>query len=105
MADPFNLDAFGNGAGHGNGGSGATHNNGTASGIWGDPSTAWFMPFNMEPPTIGADNNLFNDSTFDWTSLAGFGDLGGLPTGLTPGAVDVDTGQGPGQDVLGGGEQ
>ncbi|TKA72335.1 hypothetical protein B0A55_06758 [Friedmanniomyces simplex] len=106
--DPFNLDAFsqqndnggGSGVGSGGGGGGGgAHPNGSA-GIWGDPSTAWFMPFNMDPPTIGDDNNLFNNSNFDWASLSGFGDLGALPpTGLTPGPVEVDTGQ----EGLGGG--
>ena len=53
------------------------------------------MPFNMDPPAIGDDNNLFNGN-FDWTNFGGFGDMGsGLPpTGLTPGVeIDVDTGQ------------
>lgn len=67
--------------------------NGGGNGFWGDPSTAWFMPFNMDPPTIGEDNSLFNGN-FDWTNgFAGFGDMGNMPsTGLTPG-IDVDTGQ------------
>lgn len=68
--------------------------NGGGNGFWGDPSTAWFMPFNLDPPTIGEDNNLFNGN-FDWqNNFPGFGDINGMPsTGLTPG-MDVDTGQG-----------
>ena len=65
------------------------------SGFWGDPSTAWFMPFNMDPPPIGEDNGMFNGG-FDWSNFGGFGDLSsGLgPTGLTPGQdLEVDTGQ------------
>lgn len=84
--DPFNLDAF---SAHANG-------NGNSAGVWGDPSTAWFMPFNMEPPAIGDDNNLFNNNHIDWTNFGGFGDMsGGLaPTGLTPRPdIDLDTGQ------------
>lgn len=66
-------------------------------GGWGsDPSAAWFMPFNMEPPAVGEDNNLFSGG-IDWANFGGFGDLGahGLPpTGLTPRPeFDVDTGQ------------
>lgn len=103
LQDPFNLDAFSghahNGANHNNNG-----NNNNSSGFWGDPSTAWFMPFNMEPPTIGDDNNLFaNSNSFDWASFGGFGDMStGLPpTGLTPQpSADVDTGQGNGGSGL-----
>ncbi|KAF2161759.1 hypothetical protein M409DRAFT_27815 [Zasmidium cellare ATCC 36951] len=67
------------------------------NGFWGDPSTAWFMPFNMDPPTIGEDSNtsMFGGN-LDWPNhFAGFGDMAAIgPTGLTPGqAVDVDTGQ------------
>ena len=66
------------------------------NGFWGDPSSAWFMPFNMDPPTIGDDNNLFNNGNtgFDWTTS--FSDFGNLPpTGLTPRPplVDMDSGQ------------
>ena len=77
--DPFGLDAF---SGHTNN----NNNNNTAAGVWGDPSTAWFMPFNMEPPSIGDDNNLFNNgNTFDWFGSFGEMGQGGLPpTGLTP---------------------
>ncbi|CAK4031506.1 transcriptional regulatory [Lecanosticta acicola] len=67
--------------------------NGQGNGFWGDPSTAWFMPFNLDPPTIGEDNNLFSGS-FDWSNgFPGFGDVSGMPsTGLTPG-MEVDGGQ------------
>lgn len=66
-----------------------------------DPSTAWFMPFNMDPPAVGEDNNLFNGS-YDWSNFGpGFGDISsGMLTGLTPGpSIDIDTGQ----EGLGGG--
>lgn len=53
------------------------------------------MPFNMEPPNLGADDGgLFNSSAFDWQG--GFGGLAELPpTGLTPrsGGEGLDTGQ------------
>jgi hypothetical protein len=53
------------------------------NGFWGDPSTAWFMPFNMEPPTVGEDNNLFSGA-FDY-SFGAWGDMASIgPTGLTP---------------------
>lgn len=71
---------------------------------WGDPSSAWFMPFNMDPPSMTEDSSLFNTGGFDWS--AGFGDFGNLPpTGLTPRpAMDLDTGQdGQGEDGSGGG--
>ena len=81
--DHFDFNAMANG------------NSNIGSGVWGDPSTAWFMPFNMDPPAVGDDNNLFNGS-FDWGNFGGFGDIGSgfPPTGLTPRAdLDVDTGQ------------
>jgi hypothetical protein len=99
--DPFNLDAFSH---HARAAAANNHAgvNGTSAevggGFWGDPSTAWFMPFNMEPPSIGEDNNLFsNNSGFDWNGFNGLGDLAGIaPTGLTPGLtpgpVEIDTG-------------
>lgn len=115
--DPFNLDAF---SGH------SANNNATPStavmtdaaettsanvnanaALWGDPSTAWFMPFNMAPPTMD-DSNIFArqqaqqyaqnnsasvtgptsaPSNFDWTNFGGFGHdmpVDMPPTGLTP---------------------
>lgn len=63
-----------------------TQSNNSNNGFWGDPSTAWFMPFNMDPanvPNVVGDDTLF-DGNMDWSNLAGFGDLTGLPTGLTP---------------------
>lgn len=53
-----------------------------SNGFWGDPSTAWFMPFNMDPPVIGDDTFGGN---MDWSNnFGGFGDMAGIPTGLTP---------------------
>ena len=83
MADSFDFNAFTNGTSNG------------SSGFWGDPSTAWFMPFNMDPPAVGEDSNLFSGN-LDWANFGGFGDFasGMPPTGLTPGReIDIDTGQ------------
>ena len=78
--DNFDFNTFAN-SGQQNG------NNNSQSGFWGDPSTAWFMPFNMEPPTVGEDNNLFSNGNMDWSNgFAGFGDM--AHTGLTPNAHD-----------------
>jgi hypothetical protein len=64
---------------------------GANSGYWGDPSSAWFMPFNMDPPTMADDNNLLTTGGFDWPNT--FTDFGGLPpTGLTPTPVTMDLG-------------
>ncbi|KAK4507407.1 hypothetical protein PRZ48_001142 [Zasmidium cellare] len=96
--DNFDWNAFANNNGNNN--TTANQNN---NGFWGDPSTAWFMPFNMDPPTIGEDNGMFGGN-FDWSNqFGGFGDMAAMgPTGLTPGqAVDVDTAAG--QDGMGGG--
>ena len=99
MMDPTshpNLDAFDFNPFNANGSS--------PQGFWGDPSTAWFMPFNMDPPAIGDDNNIFNGN-FDW-NFGGFGDMGsGMPTGLTPGGdleVDTGTAQDGGEASMGG---
>lgn len=74
--NPFEIDlnAFHFGAGAGAG-----------SGLW-DQSSAWFMPFNMEPPnTLMDDGGLFSGGAgFDMTGL--FGDFdGGLEPSLAPG--------------------
>jgi hypothetical protein len=64
---------------------------GANSGYWGDPSSAWFMPFNMDPPTMADDNNLLTTGGFDWPNT--FTDFGGLPpTGMTPTPVTMDLG-------------
>ena len=34
---------------------------GMASGFGAEPSSAWFMPFNMEPPEIGQDADIFSN--------------------------------------------
>ncbi|KAI7532717.1 hypothetical protein KC319_g18523, partial [Hortaea werneckii] len=56
---------------------------------WGDPSTAWFMPFNMEPPSVGDDSNLFantGNASFDWANFgAGLpGDMSALSAHQQP---------------------
>jgi hypothetical protein len=69
----------------------ASASGGANSGYWGDPSSAWFMPFNMDPPTMADDNNLLTTGGFDWPNT--FTDFGGLPpTGLTPTPVTMDLG-------------
>lgn len=77
--DNFDFNTFANSSNQQN-------NNNNQSGFWGDPSTAWFMPFNMEPPTVGEDNNLFSNGNMDWSNgFAGFGDMSNMAsTGLTP---------------------
>ncbi|EME49353.1 hypothetical protein DOTSEDRAFT_117283, partial [Dothistroma septosporum NZE10] len=42
--DDFDWNAFAN-----------TNIQTNSNGFWGDPSTAWFMPFNMDPPTVSDD--------------------------------------------------
>ncbi|SMR42395.1 unnamed protein product [Zymoseptoria tritici ST99CH_1E4] len=93
--------------------------NNANTGFWGDPSTAWFMPFNLDPPLpqggvgggggAGSDMGFFGGNDIDWS--AGFGSFGDFSaelggTGLTPGGpqgtgVDVDMelnlGEGGGQ--------
>ena len=96
------LDNSGGGLDHFDFNAFAQQQNGGNNGWGSDPSAAWFMPFNMEPPSVGEDNNLFNGS-LDWANFGGFGDLGGPPsgggglppTGLTPrpGEFDVEGGQ------------
>ena len=62
---------------------------------WHDQSSAWYLPFNVEPPSAsGDDSGLFGGTTFDFgnfnaAGMAGFGDLG---VGL-----DDLAGQGQGQ--------
>ena len=89
----FNLDAFGGLAN--NSSNNQTGQNGGA-GFWGDSSSTWYMPFNIDPPTIGDDNNLFNNNGFEWANFGGFGDMssGMAPTGLTPRPDDMEGGHG-----------
>lgn len=62
-----------------------TNVNQSNNGFWGDPSTAWFMPFNMDPTQIPADDNSLFGGNMDWSNnFGGFGDMAGIPTGLTP---------------------
>ncbi|TKA30992.1 hypothetical protein B0A50_01960 [Salinomyces thailandicus] len=96
LTSPFPLDPYSAyGTSNGNTGSAAAGGGG-GGGLWTDPSTAWFMPFNMDPPSIGDDHNLFTHSSgssnFDWANFAGFGDMG---SGLGAGA-DGDAGNGGG---------
>nr|POF15230.1 putative transcriptional regulatory protein [Quercus suber] len=113
--DAYNLDAFSNfNQNHNNFSTSPTTHSATvtdqvSTGFWSDPSTAWFTPFNMEPPTIGEDNNLFggnfnnaggagnNTEGFDWGNFGGFGDslpagTGFLSSGLAPGNMEIGNG-------------
>lgn len=76
----FDLSTWGNSMSLDNN----TSNN---NGFWGDPSTAWFMPFNMNPanvPNPVGEDNIFAGN-MEWSNdLGGFGDLAGTLTGLTP---------------------
>lgn len=88
-----NMNPYG-GAGDGTFNGMASSAGGANTGYWGDPSSAWFMPFNMDPPTMADDNNLLTSGGFDWPTS--FPDYAGLPpTGLTPTSVgmEMDTGQ------------
>ncbi|KAK4988451.1 hypothetical protein LTR50_003965 [Elasticomyces elasticus] len=47
--------------------------------IW-DPSSAWFMPFNMDPPNIGDEDGFLGG--YDFPEMKGFGDGGAAAMGL-----------------------
>lgn len=64
---------------------------GMGSGMFSDPSTAWFLPFNVEPPLLGEDGGF---------GLGGYD--GGLGFGWGEGGTDVD-GRGFGDGENGGG--
>lgn len=91
--NPFDIDlnAFDFGASNNQGG----------SGLW-DQSSAWFMPFNMDPPSQlpGDEGGLFagvgDAGGFDMTGLFGdFAGLGGMEASLAPpGPEDFDGGGG-----------
>lgn len=88
------MGAFGDGFNPMGGSAGGGGGGGANAGFWGDPSSAWYMPFNMDPPTMADDNSLLTTGGFDWPNA--FPDFGGLPpTGMTPTPVgmDMDTGQ------------
>ncbi|KAF1350973.1 fungal-specific transcription factor domain-containing protein [Delphinella strobiligena] len=87
--NPFDVDLnafnFGTGAG---------------AGLW-DQGSAWFLPFNMDPPSsMPDDSGMFsNDGGFDMTGLFGVGDFGGMGTGLdTSLAPDIPQDFDPGQE-------
>lgn len=46
---------------------------GGMSGFVAEPTSAWFMPFNMEPPDLGHEQDVFN-----MTGGAGYG-MGSMP--------------------------
>jgi hypothetical protein len=82
--------------------------NQNSTGFWGDPSTAWFMPFNLDPPLptggggggMGSDMSFFGGNEVDWS--AGFGNFADFSTGMGgPGQV---TGLTPGGPGTGGGD-
>ncbi|OCL09380.1 hypothetical protein AOQ84DRAFT_431321 [Glonium stellatum] len=47
-----------------------------SNGFFTDPSTAWFLPFNMEPPTLGDDGGIFSGDGYNF-GLGGIGGGGG----------------------------
>ena len=51
-------------------------------GFWDDPSTGWFMPFNVNPPVAGEEGNSFGGD-FDWSNFAGLPDAS--TSGFAPG--------------------
>lgn len=73
-----------------------------ADGVW-DQTSAWFMPFNVDPPTMGDDAGLFAQGGYaDFTAglnMAGFG-MGGIdlesegPVGQGQGGGGGGAGQG-----------
>ncbi|KAK8113697.1 hypothetical protein PG999_005766 [Apiospora kogelbergensis] len=67
----------GNGANVGGGGEGGP--SGLPSGYHSEPSSAWFMPFNMEAPELG------QDVATGMASMEGFGGMFS-PGGMTPGS-------------------
>lgn len=86
---PFDIDlsSFNHG-GHGafadhttSGANGSEGDSMNFGGMGWDQSSAWFMPFNLDPPPMmGDDSSFFNTSGYDLGGLGmqGFGDLGGM---------------------------
>ena len=72
---------------------------GLNNGFFTDPSTAWFFPFNMDPPTLGDDGGIFARDGYNF-GLGGIGGGGGGtaaglddPVGLSDvGRLDGDSG-------------
>ena len=54
--------------------------NGGMSGFVTEPSSAWFMPFNMEPPDLGHESDIFN--TMGGAGGAGYA-MGGMQVNNT----------------------
>jgi hypothetical protein len=50
-----------------------------SNGFFADPSTAWFLPFNMEPPTLGDDGGVFGGQgdAYNFGLGGGVGGVGG----------------------------
>lgn len=99
---PFDIDlsSFNNS----NFGAGGGNNPHHQSNVW-DQSSAWFMPFNLDPPNLGADDtNFFQGAGYDLNSLGmhGFGDLSqlGLEQNLAPEAVGLERGEGDGGNMM-----
>ena len=65
-----------------------------ASQAYGDPATsAWFMPFNLNPPDIGAEVDFGNLGDFNSVmEINNGGDLGASGGGVTPASMGATTG-------------
>jgi len=67
---------------------------------WHDQSSAWYLPFNVEPPSTTADDSGLFGGTYDFANfnaagMAGFGDLGPGMDDLSGHGQAQDQGHGP----------
>ncbi|KAF2178992.1 hypothetical protein K469DRAFT_754084 [Zopfia rhizophila CBS 207.26] len=73
-------------------------------GFFADPSTAWFLPFNVEPPTLGDDGGVFAGEGYNFGLGAGpgpgHGDLGLNGHTHRPTVVGLGSQSGNGMDGL-----
>jgi hypothetical protein len=73
------------------------------SSFFADPSTAWFLPFNVDPPTLGDDGGVFAPGeAFNFSGLGNAGHPPGEPVMGAGGArQSVSAGQGQGHGMEG----